>query len=407
MQPTGLGKRPWLLAGMAVLTGALTIVGWTMWRRPAGESEAKRNTTGQAAGAPCGGSALAANQGIPAHRVSLSADDQAPALPVVDLEGTSRRVKLPGKLLDLALAANGRRLVLRLQGHATLLVYDVASGELVGAVPADDQPVCFAAGRDKLVLGLWGRSVIQRWNLRTLQLETERLVVGDDAPVGLAMGADSAGPVLAVKHGGGSDLLDLETLEPLDLEIDRRARVWKHYPTSQHRVSADGRVFCAWDYRTLVAGVNVLTVEDGRALYAASADSVGHVCPDSDGTYLFTAVGRHRVDERPDPFGRPPGFVVPAIDGPLFLRIQIGSEASGPRFTLFSSNHSEPVATVRGLELAGVEDTQVYCAFDEKLQLPFPPDRRLILIPAVGQILGLEADLRSVKHWAFDFARWQ
>jgi hypothetical protein len=317
-------------------------------------------------------------------------------------------VELPGRLADISVAANGRLLVLRLEEALSLKVYDVAAGEIVGEIPADDEPVRFASGRDKLVLGLWGQSAIQRWDLATCRLEAERLVLGDDAPVGLAMGADSDGPVLVVKHGGGSELVDLQTLEAMEVEIDRRVRAWKHFPSSQHRVSANGRVFCAWDYQTLVSGVNVLTVEEGRATYAATGDSVGHIRPSGDGAYLFTAIGRYRVDERPDHLGEPPGFVIPAVSGPLFIRIQAGGGSRPARFALFSSHQpQEPLAAIRGLEFAHVGDIQVLRAFDTKLQMPLAPDRRLLVLPAASQLVTVGGDLRSLEHWAFDFGRWQ
>ncbi len=231
--------------------------------------------------------------------------------------------------------------MLRLRKHSSLLVYDVASHEFAGEIPADDDPLCFASGREKLVLGLWGQSAIQRWDLTTLELEAERLVVGHEAPRGLAMGADSDGPILLVTHGGNSKLIDLQTLQTKEVEADHRVRSWKHYPSSQHRVSANRRVFCAWDYQTLIAGVNVLNVQGGQVTYATFDDSVGHICPNGDGSHLFTAIGRYLADERPNHLGQPPGFVIPAISGSCFLRVQAGRKPGSARFTLFTAAQPE------------------------------------------------------------------
>jgi hypothetical protein len=323
----------------------------------------------------------------------------------IDLSGQGRRIELPGVIRDLAVAANGRYLVLRLADAPHLHIYDVVAGRIRGQIPADDEPVCFAGGREKVVVGLWGQSAIQRWSLTTLQMETERLVAGDDAPLGMAMGADSPGPVLCVMAGRASGLLDLETLQQLSLPDGAQTRPWKHYETSQHRCSADGRVICSWDYHSLVAGVNVLSIGPDGITYSTYDDSVGHVCPNASGTRLFTAVGRYRIDERPNRLGEPPGFVVPAVNGPHYLRIQVGDGIHRPLVALFTEQKSEPIATICGLEFPFVADVLVRRAFDSKLQTPLPPDERIMLIPEVHKLVTVGVDQKSLYEWPIDLGR--
>lgn len=381
-------------SGMVITTAFLT---WWLFAEPrAPELVSPTVTTAAAEGGGPGSSA--------GHSVAASAAGSQ-----THNTKSQNQVGLPGTLVDLAVAANGRMLILRIRGELALLIYDVSTRKVVGRIPFGSEPVSFAAGREKLVLGLWGQSAIQRWDLATLTLEAERLVVGEDAPISLAMGADSAGPVLAVKGGGGSQLLDLETLQALEIEGEPRGGVWKHYPTSQLRASADGRVFCAWDFQSLVAGTNVLTLIDGQVSFAGYADSVGHVCPNGIGSHLLTAIGRYRIDERPDHRGEPPGFLIPAVSGPFFVRIQEASAPQRSLVSLFSADQTEPdpLAVITEVEFPHVEDILVRRAFDTKLQIAFPPDRRLIPIPAVNEIVTISADLQSLRHWVCDFARWE
>lgn len=396
MQPTDSRKLfRWMTLAIALI--GMPIIGVVLWISFVGKSTRPETANDPRIANP-------AVVAIPAEVHALNVPGTA--LPdAVDLSKLVKTTDLPGTLIDIAIGANGRLLVLRLREMRALQVYDVATRKIVGTIPADDDPICFAAGKDKLLLGLWGQAAIQRWDLPTLTMESERVVPGDEAPLSLAMGANSAGPVLAVKSGGGSVLLDLETLEPGDFTLNRQ--VWKHYPSSQHRASADGSVFCSWDFNTLVAGVNLLQVSNGIASYTPYDDSVGHVCPDEVGNSVYTAVGRYAIQDRPSGQSVPSGFLIPAVSGTWFLRIQEDASSQSPRFEIFAGERPEPVVSLMGLTFAQVADIHVRRGFDSKLKFPIPPDRRLILIPAVNEIVGVGLDQKSLHHWPFDFARWQ
>ena len=109
--------------------------------------------------------------------------------------GDDIRFKLPAAYDDVCVGGGGRFLVFSLDSLGKLAVFDVFAAKIIGYVPVSGK-CWFAAGAEKLVVFCPERNTIQRFDLKTQQLEATRpLGVGWTVPF-VSMGCASEGPVL-------------------------------------------------------------------------------------------------------------------------------------------------------------------------------------------------------------------
>ena len=322
------------------------------------------------------------------------------------LDKRATAIALPGPILDLCVAQNGRKLVVLCDGARKLVVVELPGGGIHGSIPLPDDRVCIAAGRSKLVVGFQGRSMIQRWDLETLTLELEVLVSGEDAPVALAMGCDSNGPILSVAASSTKMLLE-ETLMPLspDPELQQFCR---QYVTSQHRASPDGSLFCSWDYDTVIAGYNVLrvpgnigrhTTSEGISGYS-SGISVGHLLSTADNSLICTAHGTYDPSGAPQSVSSESDFRVPAIQGTVVASVKQGA---GEHLVDVTLQSGERKCEMAGIEFIDASDLSIRAFFSKKLKSPLSPDRRMILLPMQKCMITVPATPSTLLLWPIDF----
>ena len=106
--------------------------------------------------------------------------------------------RLDGTISDVAAGGGGRYLLLLLKGERKLAVFDLSAAEVVKTIPLVSPDVLIAAGASKFVVAFPDQKRLERWNLATLTQDgpSQRLPV-DGQLNQIAMGSDSAGPVLA------------------------------------------------------------------------------------------------------------------------------------------------------------------------------------------------------------------
>src|SRR5262249_44242433 len=143
--------------------------------------------------------------------------------------------KLPDIASDICIGGGGRYLVLHLPKLKKLAVFDVTQTTIVRYIPLTEDKVVFAAGLDKLVIGLTTKGQLERWDLASGEKELTRSAPGG-ADVGrVLLGSASRGPVIV-----NESFLDLQTLRPLPIKAPNGV------PAPWSPVSADGTVFGAW-----------------------------------------------------------------------------------------------------------------------------------------------------------------
>jgi WD40 repeat protein/S1-C subfamily serine protease len=103
-----------------------------------------------------------------------------------------------GRITDVTRAGGGRYLLLTVEDPDQLAIFDVNRADVVKSVPLPAEEVLVAAGGEVFILAFPGRHVFQRWDLETLERKDEKPLPFPGRLRGLAMGCDSAGPMLAV-----------------------------------------------------------------------------------------------------------------------------------------------------------------------------------------------------------------
>ena len=140
---------------------------------------------------------------LPITRAATVADgaagsaDARPAVVAPELGDKPVTVPLPAPA-DLVLAGGGGRfLVVQMKKLQQLAVFNVGRAKVVKLIPLPPGEVTIAAGSSKLLVGAIEPNVIERWDLNTLEKE----LTAPGPPGGLrqlALGADSAGPAVAL-----------------------------------------------------------------------------------------------------------------------------------------------------------------------------------------------------------------
>jgi hypothetical protein len=288
---------------------------------------------------------------------------------------------LPEPFEDVKTGAGGRLLIFKLKKQ--FAVFDVCTGQLRYAdLPADD--VRFAAGRHKLLVVLQGQRLIQRWDLRTLQVEKVG-PVPDKVNVETAlMGCDSAGP-LALWAGGQVILVDVEQLKPLTVEgLDLQANLAQGY---EMRASADGRTFVGWVSKHSPSKFTLLRL-GGQGVTGADADGGSlkdrWAMPSADGRLVFRY--DHRVtDDNLVPYpadSLSKSVLMPTADPRFFLA------ARGQEVAVCTSCDRRPVFTVSDEALKGLDSDRSFEAprwflvnHDEPRVRYLPDTHLLVFLP--------------------------
>jgi hypothetical protein len=250
-------------------------------------------------------------------RLVEPADPRRAAIHPTDLSADRVEKMLPDLGGDIEVGGAGRYLIVHLPRLKRLAVFDVNEGRITRHIPTTQDKVFFAAGLEKLVVGLHGKNVLERWDLATGEKEQTAGVVVNGDLSSVLLGSASHGPV--VVNGA---FHDLRTLKPIQIELVRGA------PTALHSlVASDGTVFGSWQTEGS-PGICETFVLQGDQLQRYAVNDVGHVVPGPDGKVVYTAMGPRSVQlqmlEK-----APAVYALPAVQGNYFLGLTPGTDGSG------------------------------------------------------------------------------
>jgi hypothetical protein len=294
---------------------------------------------------------------------------RTPSRPTVD---RSECLRLPGVVNDLAVGGCGRYLLLAMGQRREIAVFDTSTAEVLDTIPIAAEHVLVAAGAEKAVLVYPGLGFIHRIDLGTLALDGQARIPVNGRVSAVAMGSDSAGPILAAwspshhrdphtKHY--FSLISLDTLKVLDI---RSVRVGAGNPQAKWlddwgglapirgvivpfelggrgslhlRASSGGDLFGLWDTGNSPDGFATIALrkDEVRVFYEGSTSL--HVVPGPDGRAVYTgALGRVEPEGKPlSRLGEWVAFprMIPSTDPKLYLGVSLpASDPKGPKVVL-------------------------------------------------------------------------
>lgn len=314
--------------------------------------------------------------GAPAGGVTTSA---------AKLEADKVERKLPAPVSDAVAAGGGRYLLLQMPKLKRVAIFDVSAAKITGYIPLGGDNARIAAGMDKVVIVLPNEGLIQRWDLATQKRE---LMVA--SPVkgkfsNVVMGSASAGPVVIsaiANHIGDPHMLDLKTLKAAGYKIDPR-HLLSGGPDEPLRASADGRVLTMYRPSISPQGLRVLvlTGREGKGHY--DHDSFGHLLPDDEGRFIYTARGVFTSMAKPvGKTGREGLYCLPAVRGPYYIGMRINAGGAGQHLAqLFIGGDSQPLFTLRDIDWPE--------GMNEWDREAFPSDRRIWFIPEAKALITI------------------
>jgi S1-C subfamily serine protease len=307
----------------------------------------------------------------------------APAVPAIVAPSNPEKVvkRLPDAFSDLCVGGGGRYLIFHLPKLRKLAAFDTTEQRIAHYVPVDDDKVVFAAGMDKLVIGLGKKGVLERWSLETFEREVEIPMPVKDEARWMSMGHASHGPVAV-----NGEFLDLNTLKPLSIELPRMPKdIGRLYP------SADGTVFTrpGQTAAAFVLGPDKPQRYDGNF--------GGHVAPGPDGSRMFTIIGVFTAsfaDPPAYPLPRAYSYCVPAVRDNYYLTLTSADDGKGGGATVFMKDIPAPIARLDSLTHG--------LRFSNARHEEFGAWQRIYLIPQANVIAVLPISNDQVVLHKFD-----
>ena len=324
---------------------------------------------------------------LPVGDANQSAKPPVGTLPSANLDSEKLVRKLPAAFSEVVVGGNGRYLVFLLPQQRKLAVFDVPATRVAGFIPVDDDDVKFAAGIDKLVVGLPSKGLLQRWDLATLKRElTVQATTGTIKHV--VMGHASIGPVLvhSINTSGGSaktEFFDLESMKPIDLR-DEKGRRDVNVETDGHvRASADGQTFGFWRLHTSPQGVSTLVIQGNSIRRYYDHYSAGHLLPGPDGKVIYSGRGRFTYECKAidDPHNgyNYSNYMLPAVQGNYYLGI--GQQAGDKLpINVFLTTDKRPLARLTIADGLPPATSWGREAVDLDKRLLFVPEARVIVV---------------------------
>ena len=324
-----------------------------------------------------------------------AAPPTGPGIQPPAMESDKVVIKFPSTVTDAAVGGGGRYLVLHMPKARKLAIFDVNAGEIVGNIPVEEDGAKFSAGLETVVVVLPLAGTVERWNLKTRERE-----VSVDWPFkgklkSLTMGSASKGPLLVqfVPPGGlrfGNDSLAFFNVETMKLQI---ADVKMPLPLNiasqfnwHFRASPDGSLFGMWCSGLGSWGTMVVSDTNVTLYHGGSPQS--YVVPSTDGRTVYTVSGQHKPQLRIGDAVGPAIPVFPARHGDSYMRL---SHSNNYAVTIHSPGKAEPLATLKGLDLAIPDEHQLKndFTFDKRVHL-IPDARVIVLISALGEQITLQ-----------------
>jgi WD40 repeat protein len=349
-----------------------------------------------------------------ARKTGGDSTQKRPSGPAPD--GRPGCLQLAGVVTDLAQGGAGRYLLLAMGRRKELAIFDVNRVDVVKTLPLAAEDVLVAAGARQAVLVYPSLGFLHRVDLETLALDGQTRIPVSGRVTAIAMGSDSAGPILAAwspayrrdpnTHHYFS-LIDLGTLKVVDVRsthyndgkpstaafdawgglapirgviipFELNGRKSLHV-----RASAGGNLFGLWDTDVSPGGLAILDLRSDEARVSFEHTDAVHVVPGPDGRAVYTgALGR--VDPDGKPLSRLGEWVayprmIPSTDPKFYLGVSLpNSDPNGPRVVL--TFHEAGTDRVRG---------HLDERFDDFEAGAMPPNR-----PATEQRQTLDFDRR-------------
>ncbi len=337
------------------------------------------------------GKTMAAAAGFEIKQVSLKADKE------------ERMLTSPTS--DVCLGGGGRFVLLALPKDQKVAVFDVNDASIVKHLGIGEDSFKIAANVDKLFVLLPGKGKLQRWSLRSLELEHEVPLPFKGTALDLCTGHAGRGPlVVEVKDEAGKGNLryvDPETLQAVNVNWSDKTHIFqgKHV-----RASADGRVFAAMPDAGHVSCM--VFGNKGPQLYTGQINS-SLALPGPDGRTVYTANEAFNTELRDSLKLAVPGLqpitqpFLPAQQGGLFMRLEehaaktprpAAAAREGGDILFYLPGQPTPFGAFRDFE--GI--------FGQKLLAgakSLSYDQRYILLPAAGVLISIPAaNDRLVLH---------
>ena len=275
---------------------------------------------------------------------------------------------LPGIASDIAVGGGGRYLVLHLPKLKKLAIFDVNEAKITRYVPLTEDKVVYAAGLEKLVVGLTAKGILERWDLQTGEKELTRSSPGA-ADIGrVLIGSASRGPVLV-----NDTFVGLDTLKPLPIKFP------DGFPAPWSPVAADGTVFGSWKPNQSPAESTTFVLQ-GDELKRYNEGGMGHVVPGPDGRMIYTAVGP-RTNQLKGVRGAPakPAYCLPAVEGDFFLSLTPAEGGQGGRLGVYLPGIEQPLVKDAGFD-HGIH-------FDSWDRNFFGPWKRIFFVPRAKLVI--------------------
>lgn len=274
-----------------------------------------------------------------------------------------REIKLPAPFGEVAVAGNGKTLLLRLDSMKKLAVFDVPSLKIRGYITLASSAALFAGGSRHILVGYPSEGVLQRYSLETLEKAGSMTI-----PTGLktiAMGYSSPDIALVVlettRRTADVRILNADRLafvaDSTGFELDggiRDVSLW-----SPVRASADGRTFGFGSTQGGGENFTLITYRYGKGVIFTRSFHGGTLLPNVDGSAIFSTWGAVYAPNGV-PFFESPGTtyddgeaLIPAYQSPYFFGViyEYSSQTECPAraISIHQNRSKEPLALWKAL----------------------------------------------------------
>ena len=372
---TGLGKVDFIIGGQTVpldLGRAASIQ--VLPPRPVAAVECTLIAGGRRGGRPLPNAAP--RQGRRAGGTRRPGRDGDPPAPL-DAETVVKT--LPDIASDVQVGGGGRYLIFQLPKLKKLAVFDVNAAAIVRYLPLTEDKIAFAAGLEKVVVGLTASGVLERWDLATGEKELTRTLPNAADVNSVLMGSASRGPVVV-----NGTFHDLYSLKPLPIKTPFGV------PPPWSPVSADGTVFGSWKNNQSPTESTSFVLQ-GDELKRYDEGGTGYVVPGPDGRVVYTAAGL-RTNQLKGLDGAPKvGLCLPATEGAFFLALTSAEGGKGGRIGVYMQGNDQPLVKDVGFELGVHYDRGT-----------FGPWKRVFFIPRAKLIVVFPESNDRLEFADFD-----
>jgi len=248
--------------------------------------------------------------------------------------GPKTAIRFPAVIEDVAAGGGGRFLFLKLNRLHKLAVFDVERQAVVKYLSIDSDNYVFGAGMESLLVVLPDRNLIQRYSLKTFNLELSEPGLEEMSANPPAVGYRTFGPAV-LQCGRNAVLLGLDTLKPVPYREQNASRLAN--PGTQYRASSESFVFGSWYDALTPSYIGSLVLEPNIGKHYEQRESGGYVIPIPDGSLLLTGNGIYTTDGQStdaEKFGKL--ACLPAYNEAFFLTVE-DSEGKG-RVSIYAAS---------------------------------------------------------------------